>query len=365
MMIASLIKVAFGSPSTNDSFSTFVDFRVIEEADLLLEDCESFLVQAQTNMKALPFSAFSTIRNWRAKRRDNQLYNLYELLRPRIKDAENNLRAIIGEVAEKKNALRLQARYLQIRLDSCICYNKEILDNMNNPADDLRGVVNRLTVESSYVKSMVTFNSDLLRQRNVESVNRGKSLVPWSAKNLVARQVTEADLMNDPDHSSLLQRLRMLREHREKYVDYLSSVLEYRETFTSNLNSCEASRVHLTGLLKRDYGGIEDEPLDPTMIEFDHCRCTDCSYGCTITSDCTNNLVALRQQAIEANTRLQSLVEIRERIGEIASEIELGDSAGDLLPDVPVHVPVPGPGPYSPTSNSSPSSPSPDTPQDK
>jgi len=101
----------------------------------------------------------------------------------------------------------------------------------------------------------------------------------------------------------------------------------------SNLNSCEASRVHLTGLLKRDYAGIEDEPLDPTMIEFDHSRCTDCSYGCTITGDCTNNLVALRHQAIEANNRLQSLVEIRERIGEIAAEIELGDSSSDTTQD--------------------------------
>lgn len=148
---------------------------------------------------------------------------------------------------------------------------------------------------------------------------------------------------------------------REKYVEHLSSVLETRETYSSNLESCESAKAHLLALVKRDYSGTDGDLLrlcnvfrsfefssdifnlyfillllfldqlngDPSQSsEFDHSSCKDCSYGCTISSDCAKHMVALRQQVIDANSRLQSLVEVRERVMEIASDLDLGDENG-------------------------------------
>ena len=38
-------------------------------------------------------------------------------------------------------------------------------------------------------------------------------------------------------------------------------------------------------------------------MAFDHSRCSDCSYGYSITCDCTNHMVTLQKQGQEANDR--------------------------------------------------------------
>lgn len=56
-------------------------------------------------------------------------------------------------------------------------------------------------------------------------------------------------------------------------------------------------------------------------LTFDHGRCTDCSYGYMKTCDCTNHLNALQKQSVDANDRLQQLVEMRERVFEEAEKL--------------------------------------------
>jgi hypothetical protein len=59
-----------------------------------------------------------------------------------------------------------------------------------------------------------------------------------------------------------------------------------------------------------------DDKLDPELLSFDHKRCADCSYGYAMACDCMSHLTALQKQVHDANKRLQSLVEIRERMRE-------------------------------------------------
>jgi hypothetical protein len=54
---------------------------------------------------------------------------------------------------------------------------------------------------------------------------------------------------------------------------------------------------------------------------FDHSRCQDCSFGYLKTCDCTNHLNALQKQSVDANDRLQQLVEMRERVFEEAEKL--------------------------------------------
>jgi hypothetical protein len=98
-----------------------------------------------------------------------------------------------------------------------------------------------------------------------------------------------------------------------------------------NLDNCERSyqaislMIHRSGVddsrsPKENRSWESDIEMSLPPITFDHSRCADCSYGYSITCDCTNHLAALQQQALDANQRLQALVEMREKMCEVAEE---------------------------------------------
>eukprot|EP01038_Epipyxis_sp_PR26KG_P010107 gene10107-13583_t len=338
------MKLSKSNGSRKESFSTkmdelndnlygahlLVDFKPIEDADQLLGECEVFTVQAKQGMISLPFT-IPSLKNWRTKRRDNKLMIMYDNLYPRVLAAEKVLRNIIGEVVEKKIALRTQAKYLQIRLQTCIKFNRDILSISENPLEDMREFVNKLSNESATLKTMILFNKEILRIKNIESISKGKSFVRWGPKPSMKKNVTEADLANDRDHQMIQLRLEQLRQVREKFVTCLGAILENRGTHLANLENCERSLEALNIIIKRGGATSYGEDIDPNVgvLKFDHDRCSDCSYGYSITCDCTNHLAALQKQAVEANMRLQALVEMRERMTEVSDEISYASNNND------------------------------------
>lgn len=54
----------------------------------------------------------------------------------------------IGDVVEKKNALRVQAKYLTVRLSTCLQHNKQLLDESESPMEELRAQISALSNES-------------------------------------------------------------------------------------------------------------------------------------------------------------------------------------------------------------------------
>jgi hypothetical protein len=248
---------------------------------------------------------------------------MYDSLAPRVKKSENKLRSIIGEVVEKKTALRLQAKHLQLRVEACIEHNRYNLEKSIVPVDEFRAVVDDLTNVSSIIKSMVLFNNEILRQKNIEASSKGKAIIPWAGKKRGhgATTVSQADLDADPHHSSMFERLLDIRDLRSKHVYNLSRLLEHKESFQLNLQNCTESGLVLTTLLRRDISDIEVEKQKP----FDHSRCADCSFAHAMTCDCTEKLKALQSQATEANKRLQMLVEVRERMKEVAETLEFSN----------------------------------------
>ena len=194
-----------------------VDFKPIEEAEVLLEECEQYIQQTKTALFTLPFvPAFSRVaagvRMWRSKRRDNRLIQMYNELQPRVVTTEKTLRRIIGEVVEKKAALRIQARHLQVRLEACIKHNKLLLEQSEGPLDDLRAIVNKLSSEATALKDMITFNKEVLRIKNVEQISKGQNFVRWGSKPNKKKNVSEVDIKQDSDHSLIETKLITIRE---------------------------------------------------------------------------------------------------------------------------------------------------------
>ena len=109
----------------------------------------------------------------------------------------------------------------------------------------------------------------------------------------------------------------------------LSKTLELRETYTSNLDNSENSKIQLLSLLKPErtmsYELNNSNQIDFDSLMFDHNRCGDCTYSHAITNDCVLNLITLQRQAILANSKLQSLVELREIMIETVETFDHGN----------------------------------------
>jgi uncharacterized coiled-coil protein SlyX len=195
-----------------------VDYQSIDEADKLLTECEKYIEETKSEIFTLPFvPSFSllanNVRSWRAKRKDNRLVTIYQSLEPRVAGLEKTLRGIIGEVVEKKGALRLQARHLQVRLDRCVKYNKSLLETTDVPLEDTRNHVNNLSNESKLLKDMMVFNTEILKMQTLE--NQSKHQV-YGSRWVQGRQKAgnEADLTKDLDHKAIQEKLDSLREVR-------------------------------------------------------------------------------------------------------------------------------------------------------
>lgn len=100
----------------------------------------------------------------------------------------------------------------------------------------------------------------------------------------------------------------------------------------ANLENCERFLETISHLIKRGGDNIiyTEEDSTAEIPKFDHSRCSDCSYGYSITCDCSNHLSALQKQALEANMRLQSLVEMREKMAEASEELSMSLAAASV-----------------------------------
>ena len=201
------------------------DFLNINNLDNLINESESFLLQIQqisletmnsssSNSSSSVLQATKKFRQWRSKRRDEKLLLTMNALLPRIKSSEELLRDTIIQIVEKKLALRDQARHLKHRLDACIAYNAHYVDSQEEVIDEMRNSVNSLSTESAYVKAMVAFNVELVRQRVMETVRNNRTFVSWGSKAVLLRPISEQELSEDADHPTLMSRLNTIREVR-------------------------------------------------------------------------------------------------------------------------------------------------------
>eukprot|EP00601_Ochromonadales_sp_CCMP2298_P016708 CAMPEP_0173239624 /NCGR_PEP_ID=MMETSP1142-20121109/13316_1 /TAXON_ID=483371 /ORGANISM="non described non described, Strain CCMP2298" /LENGTH=323 /DNA_ID=CAMNT_0014170659 /DNA_START=125 /DNA_END=1094 /DNA_ORIENTATION=+ len=310
-----------------------VDFAPIAAADRVLEDCQFFVDQASSvkfDLFPLLTLMSSGVKTWNAKRRDARLATLYTQLHPRITASEAQLRSIIAQVVEKKMDVRVQAQKLQQRLKACVLFNKTQLGQSEAPVEALRGLISTLSSESALLKQMIEFNKELLCFKASEKISKGQGYVRWgglAARTPGRRAHTwqegsgRGGIGDDDAHPEMEGRLVQLRKLREQFVAALGSVLELRGAQLSHLDNCEhalriasdiASRSGVTAQ-QLDLQNVPDSPGATEEGTWDHAQCGDCSYGYARTGDCTMHLGALHLQSLQANDRLQQLVQLRER----------------------------------------------------
>lgn len=216
-----MTEIAIPAPTSSGNaygVQLLIDFRPIEEADQLLDECKQYIEEAQQELYVVPFvptfsRLVSNVRQWRMKRKDAKLNTTYEALLPKVSACEKELRGIIGDVVEKKSALRLQAKHLQVRLNTCIIHNQELLTSSDSPLDETRGYVNLLSDEQAALKQMLVFNAEVNRLKASESNAKKQQAMRWGglAKNRNKKAAEAANEVKDEHHSEIEQRLKSCR----------------------------------------------------------------------------------------------------------------------------------------------------------
>lgn len=108
----------------------------------------------------------------------------------------------------------------------------------------------------------------------------------------------------------------------------MRSILEKRVIQQTNLDNCVWSLDAIKNAVKRE-GLAENQlshdssGLNNTNDNFDHSMCEDCSYSYAMACDCVSHLEILQKQALDANQRLQSIVEIREKMIDSSNTLQL------------------------------------------
>lgn len=158
---------AFANEDTNRD-----DFGVINEADEILGECNSFIKasESQLFMIDVKIPVAQRLRQWRVDRKNNKINSMYNELTPKLASSEVKLRQFINEISDKKTHIKVQARYLLVRLNECIMHNtRELTALTSGPIDDARILVDNLTSLSDSIKCMMHFNKEVSTHTNSTS----------------------------------------------------------------------------------------------------------------------------------------------------------------------------------------------------
>jgi hypothetical protein len=263
------------------------------------------------------------LRQWRIRRQDSQITATFDSLFPRLVRAVEETTILASEVDEKTIALRDQAYALKVRLNACICYNTEYLANKSGLVEEMRRVVDMLSAYSTEIKSMITFNVEVIRQRLVQSVSQGRSFVSWGNRAMLMRPISETELGEDADHSFLMAKLRFVRESKEDLMVKLTDLLELREMHTLNLEAGTVAYTDVCDLIEsvNDSMGQKQKQKPGSPGRYDHSTCPDCSIINTMSEQCIDHLSSLIRQQEDVKVWCDALKVAKAKVEEAKVEI--------------------------------------------
>lgn len=322
-----------------------------DEVEVILKKCDELVGQLEGYMRNLqkePLSPtleqLNPMKKWNERRRDNRIQAQHEGLTGDIAETEVKLRELIATGTTKKEALRRQCSDLKGELIRHSGHLKMSISTMEEDEEQIREVVNMVTIETAELKNMVAFNKEIVRQ--VEAANffanwgdptqfggsragsRGRGRSRKFNNRGSPRNSAEE---NDEDHQMYLDRLVQLRSSRDWLVTHLSNILEKKESvyvleseLRENLEIiCKFEGVSGAGSKKEEVESIVTEAFaalkrgDIEKVATEEDEVLEHVAICNAeASSCCESLLELKNDILEANSRLRQLVESREMTKE-------------------------------------------------
>lgn len=179
--------------SDSEDYGSFdingLNHKPIEECDHLFEDCNNFLKLAKETIQfatqtgtpsklaaVLGGGLGGRINKWRAKRKGNHLFNLFENLQERIDVTESQLKTLSDDSQRNSSSLILQSLHLKVRLKACIDYNKAISDELKPIIVEATTLHDHFLHSEHAVHSMITFYDEL------QTITNNQPYIPWAMR---------------------------------------------------------------------------------------------------------------------------------------------------------------------------------------
>lgn len=161
------------------------------DCDALFNDCEEFLklsyraIEISNNkgksglsklVHAVPMS--DKISKWHSKRKENDLHESYESIQTRVEQMDETLNEIAHVSATSTSALITQSVHLNVRLTSCIDYNRAEVDKAKPMLAEGRAFLNKLKTNEKALAAMIDFLEEITELKRVEP----KPYIPWALR---------------------------------------------------------------------------------------------------------------------------------------------------------------------------------------
>lgn len=163
-----------------------LNHKPIEECDKVFEDCVNFLKVAKETIQftqnanpivsTLGLNMRSKINKWRAKRKGNHLFLMFEALQERVEATEAQLNALNTESNRNISSLVLQSLHLKARLKSCIQYNLGVTEDLKPIIQEAQALLEHFQVQERGMHSMLVFFDE------VAELAKHQPYVPWAMR---------------------------------------------------------------------------------------------------------------------------------------------------------------------------------------
>lgn len=175
-----------------------IDQRPLFDSDALMVDLDEFVVRAKTTIdftrktsstkhaKFNPLAMGDKINQWRAKRKGNELHDLFTGLISRAETVESGLKSLTDQSLNDSSTLILQAVKLKIRLNACIAHNVEGMNRHRPFMQALEQLLEDMQNRRADVAEML----DFLDEVNLLKESTESPFIPWALRNTDGRDIT-------------------------------------------------------------------------------------------------------------------------------------------------------------------------------
>eukprot|EP01038_Epipyxis_sp_PR26KG_P010108 gene10108-13584_t len=195
------------------------------------------------NLKMSTLNLASSINKWRAKRKGNKLFSLFDSIVTKLDETELHLKHITEDSLHSSTALVLQSLHVKSRLISCIDFNKNEIKKYKPILEETSTILDQIKKYERSLESMLIFFDEVEKQSKAQT-EVGEHYVPWALRH-------QSELAHIGDNQSkqtkpltrvtLQNRMLKVQEVRKLIQDSWDDYNKRQEVCKNNLSHCSRS----------------------------------------------------------------------------------------------------------------------------
>lgn len=223
----------------NDTIHSFhiseIQQKPFMDCDTLFADCEEFLklsyraIEINNNkgksglsklVHAVPIS--DKISKWQSKKKENELQENYESIQARAEQMHTVLDEIGNVAAVSTSALITQSVHLNVRLTSCVDFNRGEVDKNKPVVTEGRAYLNKLKNTEKSLLAMIDFLEEVTELKRIEP----KPYIPWGMRQQVEDEL-EAERQAALKQHGIVELKRSSIEKRIKRIRKVTTLTSH------------------------------------------------------------------------------------------------------------------------------------------